>query len=286
MNKNTPLEQLMKWIDEFDINAIPLEKRKEWYRSYTRAYLASLDADYEDPTKYLEKSSREEQCEDVEPVKSVIERLFSFYNMDLMQFVITRQNGVETAKEYDVPVFSIVPFGAMIPNLEINLEIIDQEMKSDGYHRWQTAIRKDDSNMEWCILGYHPIKQPDIQEAIRYFHLLYFSPSIFREQIRNNGLVPDDGNGQLTYPEARVYLYVFGLRSGITDDFKKAMHQTTRMIKEEHPEWDETYDVFEIDKSRTKNLELHYDYNMSSCVYTKKSISNNALILKKTGIVF
>jgi len=47
------------------------------------------------------------------------------------------------------------------------------------------------------------------------------------------------------------------------------------------PEWDETYDVFEIDKSRTKNLELHYDYNMSSCVYTKKSLSNNVMILKK-----
>lgn len=52
------------------------------------------------------------------------------------------------------------------------------------------------------------------------------------------------------------------------------------------PEWDETYDVFEIEKSRIKYLELHYDYSMSSCVYTKKSISNNALILKKTGIVF
>lgn len=285
--KNYNLEFIIKWVDEFDINTIPLTTRKEWYRSYTRAYLSNLDADYEEPSKYLKESEQDNTDIEVKPIKEVIERLIATYNMTQEQFVVTNFNGVSAAKVYDIPAFLIESFGVIIPNEMINISIIDQEMKKDGYYRVRTSIKRDNSNMEWYVLGYNPIKQPDIYDSVKYFHWLHFSPSIYREEIQKNGLKLSEGNDFFKYFEARVYFYIFDLKYQISEEFKRVMHNKSKRIKKEHPEWDGTYDIFEIIKSKVpKNLEMFYDPNVSSSVYTKKAISKNALKLKKTGVTF
>ena len=289
MNKDSICQKrLIKWIDEFDINKIPLDTRKKWHRSYTRAYLSSLDADYEDPSKYLKESDSNTTNDIiVKPVIEVVERLISTYNMSKEQFVVTTFNGVYAAKIYDIPVFSTNPFGVIIPNDNINIGIIDSEMKKDGYYRIRTNKKKDNDGMEWYILGYNPIKQLNIYDAIKYFHWLHFSPSIFRKKIQSNGLELSDGNEMFKYYESRVYLYIYDLRYQISDDFKKIMHSKAKSIKNEHPEWDGTFDEFEIIKTKMpKNTEMFFDPNVSSCVYIKEEIPSKALKLKNTNIVF
>ncbi len=287
MTTSSYIDLICNWVDSFDINSVPLSLRKQWHFSYERAFLASMEADYENPLDYINESINEDEIE-VEPLMQVVRHFVSTYNMNLEQFVIANHNGVESLRVYDVPVFSMNPFGCIAPKAgRYNLDIIDKEMTERGYYRIRTSIKEDNAGLQWYVIGYNPVRQVDIYDAVKYFHWIHFSPCIFRKSILENGLMPSSGNNTFRYLNDRVYFYVYDFRYKLTMQFKKMMHQKSIEVKKQYPEWTGEFDAFEIDKDKLKKkYRLYYDPNVDSCVYVTEKIPSETLQIRKTGLFF
>ena len=242
MKLNFDINQIIKWVDGFDINSVPCETRKGWHQAYTRAFLETYDAEYEDPALYLKESANDGNDTIAKPAFIAIVHMLEKYGMEEEQFAIASGNEVDSLRVSEIPVFTAQPVGVVIPNYNVNIDIINKEMKSNGYYNIRTNKRKDKDGMEWYIVGYNPVHQPDILDCLEYYYWIHYSPTIYRKSIMKNGLIPSEGNDYFKYFDARIYLNIFCFKffawrpmSLRTEHFKNKMRVISETIKKEHP---------------------------------------------------
>ncbi len=283
------MEDLVKmtidFVDNFDINSIPEDVRKSWIKSYTRAYLSGLDRDYENVEDVLQESAKMTETPDDEiaiyPIQEVIDILKEKYDFKDEQFYVTNFNNVSAFKIYDIPVFMTEPISVIVPNVYMNIAIIDEEIKNCGYYKIRMSKKKDAAGKEWYVLGYNPIRQDNIRKMIEGFRWLHLSPTFNRKEIYETGLVPGPGNDNFTYKDDRIFLFI-QRNFDISERNKKIMFSKARDIKKKHPDWDGTFDVYSVDCFKVSmKQEFFYDPNIKDSVYTKERISRKAVKLIK-----
>ena len=189
------------FVDNFDINSIPEDVRNSWIKSYTRAYLSGLDRDYENVEYVLQEFANMTKTPDdkiaIYPVREVINLLKEKYDFKDEQFYVTNFNNVSAFKIYDIPVFMTEPISVIVPNVYMNIAIIDEEIKNCGYYKIRMSKKKDNAGKEWYVLGYNPIRQDNIRKMIEGFRWLHLSPTFNRKEIYETGLVLSSCNDNL-----------------------------------------------------------------------------------------
>ena len=287
---NSPFCQaLTDLFDNFNINAISWQERDALYKSYTNDYLYNISLvddeddknieDLLDDTKKMFLKESEEHGIDVYPVKYTIERIT---NGDISalkpeQFKTVTNNGIDSIQVSDIPEFWIQPVFSYIPDVHMNLRILDEQMEAYGYVRVRHKRVQDSHKHSWWILIYNPDPRgmEDIRKFLRKFRMFHFSPEFNRDSILENGLLPSKGGRTYTYPDARVFFYTppYYLKPwqdpfSFPKRFKQMMQSIARKTKTKHSDWSGYFDVFELDTSEVPaNAKTYWDPNMEHCIY-------------------
>lgn len=212
------------YINNFDINSIPLEERKRQYIDYeplrshhNESYWWTDEYDMYPIKEGLNSNDEEQKYNEKETqlLKATFEDFYEDFNFKEWQFLVEDTNNVVTAKVM-IP-YPIDSFGVIISDKEKhNLKIVDFMMKQKGYFRSSKVRRtKDDYGMEWAFVLYDPVEQYCVNNLIKssnYRYFIHSCPIIYKKNHDTMGIKPIASNSKhkYIYPE-RVFF-------GISDD--------------------------------------------------------------------
>lgn len=293
---NSPYCQaIVDLLDNFDINSIPDEDLEWMYRSYTDSYMTSLefiepDDNIKDIVKDSKKSILKEQKENgvrIYPVSEVVERLTSSLPMKKKQFITVSNNGIENLEIDMIPDFWVQPIAVSVPNVYMNLGIVDERMMGYGYVRVRKTKKVDKNGKVWWFVIYNPDPRgaENIRDIIEDFcRFLHLTPNFNTASILKNGLRTSKGGRVYTYPDERVFFYAPSFKNpfNYTNEFRTMMRSISRHTKKEHPEWDGYFDVIELMiREIPEDIKVFWDPNRTDCVYLNIPIEPKYLKLRK-----
>lgn len=301
---NSPYCQALNDLFEhFDINSVLKTLRDKMYQSYTQSYMTHVafiddedDMSVEQALKESEEQSLNENSKQkvtVYPVKYTIERITngSIPDMKLSQFKTVDNNGIKSIEIDDIPEFWIQPVFSYVPDVYMNIRIVDDLMKEYGYIRVRQQKKTDENGRQWWFVIYNPDPRgmEDIRHRLSMFYLLHYTPEFNRDSILENGLLPSHGGRTYTYPDKRVFFYAAKKTFDIHIDpfvlpekMTKMMKSVARSTKKKHPDWSGYFDVFELNTGKLpENVKVYWDPNAQSCMYLNIPIPADYLILRE-----
>lgn len=293
----SPYSQVINDLFEnFDINSVSKKLRDAMYQSYTEEYMTSLDFikskdDFKDFLEQNKKNLIKENKENgvvVYPVKEVVRRITTAIPLiKEEQFITVVHNQIYSIKVVKIPEFWVQPTFTYIPDVYMNLRILDDKMNAYGYIRVRQQRKKDNEGRQWWFAIYNP--DPSCSENMRdeidgFFRLFHYAPEIFRDDILEKGLVPSYGGRTYLYPDKRVFFYAGDKKKPyrLTTEFQNMMLAISFKTRKKYPMWSGYYDVFELDMDKLPaNVKIFWDPNADDCVYFNIPILPDYLILRE-----
>ena len=291
------MDALEQYFDSFDIMSIPLETRKKWYKSYEEAdilfndlYMSTPEenpfdfelnsfSQKEQTKKYIGESKLHDDL-DKEGLfmtlscRDAIEELIEKYEIDENQFVILKLNHDEICKIKNLPITYRGNSFAIIPDIGLNISIVDRTMKRYGYARVHTRKYKDSLGW-WATVLYNPINPTDITTFIKKcnYKLLHYTPAFNHESIMKNGLLPSKDK-IFDFKQKRLYLYVFDMKTPLTDSFKRILRNMSANLKRQDRNFDCKFIKYVVDTNKLpENIKFQVDPNLEECAFTTSPIA-------------
>ena len=291
---------IQELIYNFDINSIPQKKRDAMYKSYTNDYLAARE-DYDisesvkdvltEERRVLESKRRKRNdnlyLRKIYTVAELSEILIGKYpSISDEQFRSVFHNGIESARLQDIPDFWINPVTMLIPDEAINLSIIDEEMEKFGYVRVRLEAMAENNRRIWYFAVYNPNPKyiKSVRDVLRMSRFVHFSPEFNHDDIMETGLIPSNGGRTYTYPDERVFFYVFGTQFDVTQDewFIGMLNSVSKKIKKENPSFSGIFNAYELDiRKLPEDISIFYDPNADNCVYINGHIEPQWFIYRE-----
>lgn len=294
---NSPYCQALNDLFEhFDINSVPKKLRDRMHQSFTKTYMSTLDfidsgedtiEDFIEQGKKILKESKENGL-DVFPLKEAVSQVINRIPMiETIQFKTVSNNGIESLSIDNVPDFWVQPAFSFIPDVYMNLSIVDEIMSYYGYIRVRKTRKLDKEGRSWWYIVYNPDPK-DAENVYRLLvknHiLLHLTPDFNTQSILQNGLIPSHGGRTYEYPDERVFFYVTDYYHPFKFKykFKRMMGGITKKEKANHPQWDEYFDIFELLlHEMPADTKIYWDPNAQDGVYLKLPIQPKYLDLHK-----
>ena len=220
----------------------------------------------------------------VEPISDVVKNLQAKYKINGMLFTVYDPFGVKIVKVENVPNYLQSTNSVLLPYIIKSVNTIKEEFKNNGYYCVNERQYFDkDTNRDWVMLIFDPIKQDDISTQIRNnCDILYHcSPLINNDSILKNGLIPKNEGRIYHYYEDRVYLHTNSPKSS---EFKKMMQNITQNRKRLDNSFDGKYNLYYIDVNLLDN-EFFKDPHGINSIYTKTKVPANAIV-RSIEVVF
>lgn len=163
-----------------------------------------------------------------------------------------------------------------------NVDIIEQAMEQKGFFRSQPTDEKllyDRKHRQWIDLRFEPKDPDDVTEEVhrKYSILFHFTPSIFENKIKKDGLIVSNNNSDYRYSESRVYLS----EGDMSDEDKIQLVNTLYAQAQDRnvPNLTNDYSIFIFDLKRMgNNIRFYYDINEPKGLYTKVSIPSDYIL--------
>ena len=100
----------------------------------------------------------------------------------------------------------------VIPKIDDNIDIVSDIMAKFGYFEVKRTITTDWSTVkQWMIVTYNPIESPNLNDYLKDGDkfLRHYSPIRFKENIKNDGLVPNKRSDfEMSYPNERLFFII------------------------------------------------------------------------------
>lgn len=294
-DKCVAVERAMK---EFNINRIPIATRNRLYKSYRDDFLFAqeefdfdktveeiLNEKYPD-SKYIREANGRDvvDIKHIIPVKKMIQTITGILNdVKDTQFKTVSHNGIESLSIRNAPAFWVQPMYGLIPNKPLNLDIIDYEMSQGGYVRTRCTPHKEKNSREWYFVVYNPDTKylKSVRDLLLYDRFIHYSPEFNRDDILETGLVPSKGGRTYTYPDNRVFFYVYSY-GGLSDSYKNMIRGISTKEKQRDYTFSGYFDCFELNTEKLPdNVKIYYDPNADDCVFLTIHIKPEWLIFKE-----
>lgn len=275
VNKNNR-QAYLDYVDNFDINTIPLSIRKKCYKSFTDIFNSRNDKFACEVTIDDILESIEDQ--NIESARKVVNELIETYGFDESMFKISNPNNVTYIKVYDVPIYLETTTMIIIPDIDNNIKIIEKEMNAYGYYKVRQSIKIDKSGMKWASLIFDPQRQDTITNQIRnHCPVLYHcSESRNDANIKEFGILAKNAGRIYTYKEDRVYL--------LTEKTNRRQNELINNIiknrKRNDPTFDGSYNRYTIlTDALSDNIEFYEDpHGPKGCIYITTNIPVESII--------
>lgn len=301
MNREKPFELMLyrpdckaitDWFDSFDINTVPEKVRDEMYCSYDEAYMIAFPY-YDDIETYLKESCdfSDDENYQVSPVKKVLENITAAVSyIKKEQLFTTFNNKIWSIGLANIPDFWVAPVCGYAPETGHNMDIIDQLMEDDGYVCVMKKEIRDREGRSWFKFLYNPDPKfaKNIRDVISVNKLVHFSQDFNAENIVKHGLIPSYGDRTFTYPDERVFFYIWNepaVRPGRR--FRRMMHTVSEEIKKNFPEFSRKFCMFRLKRGvLPDDVKVYYDPNAPDCVYLNIQIKPEWLVQSDKYIKF
>lgn len=246
--------------------------------------------DSDDSDLYMTESEmiKEAQTNNkVHSASSVISDINYIFKLPKELFLVDVPNHIENIHYKILPSYWKCPIALTVPKIERNINLIKTYMESVGYVMAASITRDRNTENEWIDIIFNPKYQESIREMLNDADavIVHYSPSIFDEDIEENGIVPRDGTRIYKYKKRAFYLY--------KDDgynqrlFNKMMKSITEQKMRTLPEWNGEYTSYFIYvDSLPDDIQFYYDPNAPHCVYTDKIIDIKYVHRIKNNIMF
>lgn len=288
-------QALNDFMSDFDINSVPKKEREWMFVSYTQEYLDSVSVEDDSEEEIhvedvLNEGLASELAKRVRPVREVIELLTEmFERMKDIQFRTVSNNGIQSIKMENIPVFWIQPVGVYIPDSEMNLHIIDEKMTEFGYVRVRYQKKFDQNRNPWYFVIYNPNPKfmKDVRNNIDAFGFYHLSPEFNHDSIMEDGLKTSRGGRTYTYPDERVFFYVMYKKHEYTPAFVRMMTAISKNIKKKEPYFSGIFNVYKLNVDMLPaDVKMFWDPNAQDCVYFNVPIPADALTWTKETKIF
>lgn len=99
----------------------------------------------------------------------------------------------------------------MVALTDDNIDIIEGAIERKGFFRSQPTNDKllvDRKNRKWLDVRFEPKMPDDVTEEVhsKYTTLFHFTPSLFEDKVKENGLTVSNNNPDYRYSESRAFL--------------------------------------------------------------------------------
>lgn len=274
-NKNNR-QTYIDYVNNFDINSIPLSIRKKCYKSFTDIFNARNDKFGCEVT--VDDILESIEDENIESARKVVNELIEAYGFDESMFKISNPNKVTYIKVSDVPIYLETTTAIMIPDIDNNTKIIEKEMKAYGYYKVREDIKIDKSGMKWANIIFDPERQDSITRQVRNHCLVLYHCSESRndESIKEFGILAKNAGRVYTYKENRVYL----LTERNNRRQNELINKIIRNRKRNDSTFDGSYNRYTIlTEYLPDEFEFYEDpHGPKGCIYTTMDIPSNAII--------
>lgn len=272
-------ERLLKFINEYKIYLGTLPASL-FIENKNLDFVVALDNCYPDwetdDDKYITEQEIYENAKNVQKVSSVaaiIDELNYMYKIPKELFLIDVPNHIQNIHYKILPDYWKCPVVLTIPKIERNLNLVVNTMKSFGYYMAAKITRDRGTAGQWIDIVFNPMKQDSIREMLNDVDafIYHYSPSVYDEDIEENGLVPRDGTRIFKYKKRVFYLY----KGSHIDErrFKKMMQSISVQKQRELPEWTGDFTEYIIRVRKLPDfIQFYYDPNARDSVYTDKVI--------------
>lgn len=156
-------------------------------------------------------------------------------------------------------------------------------MKQGGYVRTRCTLHKEKNDREWYFVVYNPDTKylKSVRDLLLYDRFIHYSPEFNRDDILETGLVPSNGGRTYTYPDERVFFYVYS-SGGLSDSYRKMMRAISTKEKQRDSSFSGYFDCYELDTRKLpESVKIYYDPNADDCVFLTTHIKPEWLILKE-----
>ena len=204
------LEYHKRVVLSFDIDSIDSSTKDEHYISYRNLLTligesfnegAMVDANlkFADPTN--------EVLSYINDILNLAEwQMYTRINSDKSGYDVINYN-VKYPYEHEQDVLSVV-----IPKIDDNIDIVSDIMAKFGYFEAKHTITIDSAtDKQWMIVTYNPIESPNLNDYLKDGDkfLRHYSPIRFKENIKNDGLVPNKrADFEMSYPNERLFFII------------------------------------------------------------------------------
>jgi len=234
-DRNTNLKPFIEYIENFNINDIPLSVLSEWYIDYENIFDFTNDTCRSEFLNENHEFLYEEFTANDNKVYSVhdaVNTLVNIYKMDNNQFKVYDPFNVTIVSVKEIPDFISFPYSAFIPLINRNVEIIDTEMKCAGYYHAADKKYKDANGNSWINIIYDPIVQETVTEQVRNKkrYLYHCSPSENDESIKQNGLTVKNEKCVYTFIQSRIYMHTVEPENTWFRQMMSNIHQIYKLL--------------------------------------------------------
>ena len=271
-----------KYVDEFDINSIPLSIRNKCYKDIKSIYDfkngPASEYTVDDVIEFNENKNIENK--NIESVRVIIHKLVSIYGFDSNLFKAFNPYKVMIVEVKKLPVYMETTMSAIIPDIDKNIEIIEKEMNAGGYYKSYQTFFVDEQGKKWSHLIFDPIRQDSITKQIKdnCSVLFHYSDLKNDESIKQYGILAKNEGRRYVYNENRVYLFPDKL-DGENIKHLNMMNNITSNRKRNNPKFDGKYMRYTILVSELPNdMEFYRDPHGDGCIFTTMDIPVDAII--------
>ncbi len=172
-----------------------------------------------------------------------------------------------------------------IPDIAINLQLIEKTMNAFGYFKSDIIKEEVINDIKWVAIQFEPKFQDVITYEIKHNHkyLYHISPTKYEHKILKNGLIPKSKNDKFNYPY-RVYLLMdkdnsFNLnKTYLISIAKMLLGSKLNLVNNQYVN-DNEYTIYQIDISKlNNNINFYYDTNLYPLsIFTVDNINPNAI---------
>lgn len=248
--------------------------------------LSSYD---EDDYNYLSESLLSEQAKTVNyvcPVASIIDSINKTYKIPKDFFIANIPNHIDIITYKILPEYWKCPVALTVPKIKGNLNIIELEMKVNGYYLVATKTRKID-DYKWIEAIFNPMYQESIRQMLDSTDTIiyHFSANTNHESIKENGIIPKFGDRIYHYLTKRSFYVV---QSGLNSPrFKTMMNSIIKQRKRENPHWSGHLNRYMIQTYKLPNdIQFYWDPNAEFGVYTEHKIDFKYITDVKYNVKF
>lgn len=249
--------------DIFNLNEIPMEiLDKGWVRYHP--YLFNINHRNPLANRVIEESTDYEK--QIHIVKNAIIQTFPINEEQFK--IVNGSHGL---------------FAAILVSLaDDNVDIIEHVMEDKGFFRSKptdSQLLIDRKNRKWVDVRFEPKAPDDVTEEIhrKYSILYHLTPSIFEENILENGLKVSNNNPDYRYSEPMVY---FSEGDVDKNDIQQLVNTLYAQAQNRHiPNLTPNYTLFIFDlRNMGNDIRFFYDIKEPKGIYTKVSIPSSFII--------
>lgn len=272
------------FLDDFDINRIPIDERIKAYVDYRRFYNGRIEnrlwnrtidesklSESDELEIFIEPDGTKIETMNVASVRQLQSNLKSYGVIGEWQFQFYNPYGVQIPV-YELPIYLQGEISVVLANIANNFKIIESRMAECGYFVSKKVATIDEYGKRWIMVAFNPIKQDSIKTFLkRNVQMIHHCSSLSNhDSIIKDGLRIDKShNENITYPPRLFFYcgtYPFSMSKDknyieTMKDILDVRHQGTRCICYHIPT-----------SSIPDNVDFFMDPNTGNSCYTTDSI--------------